>query len=122
MSIPTHAAAPPLAATGRWSDFGFVASIAVAFVLGAICLMAWAPLSIPGLGVVCHGLLCWLLIGCRAWWSAGLVGLAFGLGLHTTGHGWTYDTLFVQAHAGRTLALIGSAVLLCSRQQLPWPM
>jgi apolipoprotein N-acyltransferase len=112
MSIPTHAAAPALLATDRWSGFGFVASIAAAFVLGAIGLMAWAPLSIPGLGVVCHGLLCWLLIGCRAWWSAGLVGLAFGLGLHTTGHGWTYDTLFVQAHAGRTLALIGSATFV----------
>lgn len=106
------AAAKPIVQPTDWAQFGGVASIAGAFLLGAISVMAWAPLSVPGLGVISHGLLCWLLLRARRWWSAGLLGLAFGLGLHVTGHGWTYDTLLVQAHAGATLALIGSTTFV----------
>lgn len=59
-----------------------------------------------------HALLyvCWHQAGTvrqQAW-----VGLAFGVGLHTHGHGWLFDTLWLRAQAPWFWALLGAALVV----------
>jgi apolipoprotein N-acyltransferase len=80
---------------------------------GSVSVLGWAPFDwwwIPLLG---YGLLFHLLMNTRSAVHAGLLGLAFGLGLHLAGHGWIVNSLHHQTGVGWAWAVFSTVFFSC---------
>jgi apolipoprotein N-acyltransferase len=60
----------------------------LASLAGALSVLGWAPVSWWFFAPAGFAILFYLLLCTRTAWDAAVAGLAFGLGLHLTGHGW----------------------------------
>ncbi len=71
--------------------------LVVAFLAGAVIILAFAPFSItPALWLGFVPLM-WLLDGCKTWRAAALTGWAFGFGHFLTSYYWISEAFFVDA-------------------------
>jgi apolipoprotein N-acyltransferase len=70
-----------------------IVSYGVAAVAGALSVRGWAPAGWWFFAPACFAILFQLLLLTRTPGQAGLVGLAFGLGLHLAGHGGIFHVL-----------------------------
>lgn len=53
-----------------------------------------------------------LVLSSQSIWQALLVGLAYGAGLNTVGHGWVFHSLLGPVHAGWVLSLAGTFIFV----------
>src|SRR5690606_218393 len=78
---------------------------AIAFLAGALTILAFPPLSaVPALWIAFPALL-WLLDGCRTWKGAFFTGWAFGAGYFITGLYWMAEAFYVDADAFGAFAI-----------------
>jgi apolipoprotein N-acyltransferase len=71
--------------------------LAMAFVVGAVTLFAFAPYSIVPVLWLTFPALLWMLDGCRTWRAAAATGWAFGFGHFLTSFYWISEAFFVDA-------------------------
>ena len=74
-----------------------MAWLAACAAAGAAAPLGWAPSGWWHVAIAGYAVLALCAARTRHVGSAGLAGLAFGLGLHLTGHGWAYEALHRQA-------------------------
>ncbi len=77
--------------------------------LGALATLGWAPFGWWPLPLICYGVLFYLLCRTTKTIDAALLGLAFGLGLHLTGHGWMYTAL--HSKTGMAIGMAAASTL-----------
>ena len=71
--------------------------VAIAFLAGALSLLAFPPLSIIPVLWISFPVFLWLLDGCRSWRTAALTGWAFGFGHFAVSFYWITSAFYVQA-------------------------
>ncbi|AKJ31660.1 apolipoprotein N-acyltransferase [Caldimonas brevitalea] len=96
-----------LALMHRWPALLLCAAIA-----GAVSPFGWAPVSCWPVALLGYGVLFSLLPHSRSPCHAFAVGLAFGLGLHLSGHGWVYTSLHDKTGMSVGWAVLGSAIFI----------
>ena len=83
-----------------------------ALVLGALCVLAFAPFALPLMAIACTAVLfSWWLEAPRAR-DAAQTGFAFGLGLFGAGASWVYIALENFGGMPAPVALIGTAAFV----------
>lgn len=81
----------------------------VAMAFGGVSVLGWAPWAWWPIALLGYAVLFHLLSRERAPLRAMVIGLAFGVGLHTAGHGWVFGALHDKAGLGWTSAALASA-------------
>ncbi len=84
----------------------------MASIAGLAAPVGWAPLAWWPVALLCHAVLFLAVSRCRAIGQAALVGGAFGLALHLSGHGWIYDCLNTKTGMGLLPALVGTTAFV----------
>ncbi|RZI43944.1 apolipoprotein N-acyltransferase [Herbaspirillum sp. HC18] len=79
---------------------------------GMLAVFGWAPFGWWPLVLASYAILFGLIHRTDKTIEAGLIGMAFGLGLHLTGHGWIYTALRTKAGIGVAPAGLGTALFL----------
>ncbi len=77
--------------------------------LGAASTIGWAPFGWWSLPLICYAALFYLLCRTTKTIDAALIGWAFGLGLHLTGHGWMYTAL--HSKTGMAIGMAAASTL-----------
>ncbi len=101
-----------IAASAKWlGDLTGWRRQAVAFVAGAIAIVAFPPLSIVPALWLCFPALLWLLDGCATRREAATTGWAFGFGHFTTSFYWITNAFFVDSETFGVFAFPSVAIL-----------
>ena len=87
-------------------------SIAVAFMLGATSVLAWDPFGWWPIALGSYAGLFWLVSNSKTVRQAGIMGLAFGFGLHLFGSGWVFGALHSKAGMGLIPAILSTAIFV----------
>ncbi|MGZ8273850.1 MAG: apolipoprotein N-acyltransferase, partial [Burkholderiaceae bacterium] len=87
--------------------------LAAALAAGAAHALSFAPFNLPWLQLLALALLFALTTRAEGWWSAALLGLAFGLGWFGVGVSWVYISMHVYGLMPAVLAGI-STFLFCA--------
>lgn len=88
------------------------AAMTLAVISGGISVLGWAPFAWWLLPVLAYAVLFRLLLNTRTALQAGLLGLAFGLGLHLIGHGWVLDALHRKSGMALAPAVAGTLIFV----------
>ena len=89
-----------------------LATVAVATLLGAFAVLAWDPFGWWPIALLSYASLFWLVSNSRTVWRAGVLGLAFGMGLHLLGSGWVFGALHSKAGMGLIPAVLSTAIFV----------
>ena len=89
------------------------AAVAAAGLSGGICVLGWAPFGVWPLSLLAYAVLFRLLRATRSARQAGILGLAFGFGLHLAGHGWVLAALHRQSGLALLPAALATTVFVC---------
>ena len=84
----------------------------LSFALGCLASVAWAPLALPVAGLFATAVLTALVLINRNASEAMAVSMAYGIGLHLTGHGWVFSSLMGPVQAGWLMSLLGTALFV----------
>ena len=101
-SEPVHSRLLPLGSTLRHL---------LALTSGCLAVAGWAPLAWWPVAVLSFAALFMLIRNSVGPVSAGTLGWLFGLGLHTTGHGWVYTVMTQRVAMDPASAILASGLL-----------
>ncbi len=90
---------------------GLAASCAAAAFGGAVATLGWAPFAAWPLALIAFALLYALVHRAAKAWHAGLIGLAFGLGMQLAGHAWIFTALHGKAGLGAGAAALSTLLV-----------
>lgn len=91
---------------------GHYKHVALASLLGAFSVLGWDPFGWWPIALLGYAGLFWLVSNSRTVWRAGLLGLAFGMGLHLFGSGWVFGALHSKAAMGLIPAVLSTAIFV----------
>ena len=87
-------------------------SVPLACLLGMSGVFAWDTFGWWTIALLGYAGLFWLLLNSRTPWQAGLLGLAFGLGLHLFGSGWVFGALHGKAGMGLVSSVASTLIFV----------
>ena len=87
-------------------------SLITAGAFGSLAVLGWTPWAWWPIAVLSYSVLFLQLVRETTIWRGLAIGFAFGIGLHSTGHGWIFDTLHQKTGLGFVPALLSTALFI----------
>lgn len=89
-----------------------IPAISIASLLGSFSVLGWAPYGWWPITLFGYAGLFWLISCSQTTFRAGLIGLAFGIGIHLFGSGWVFGALHNKAGMGLFPAVFSTLIFV----------